>query len=391
MTIKSKIQQFNCFDKTAPNHKMYIYRIMNSIVANFKLKKFAFRVIVITSVYLLIKLTIDHKSIGAEGHGPLNITSLIYYVSAFFLFMFVWETNDWLIRRRQERKGTMYFKDSLRILGINIATAIPVIAITYYIIDFQLYELCDILPEDRPLRFRIDFFRALLLTFAVATSNLFYFSLTQKKKIEEKMEKLQRELISSQYATLKSQISPHFLFNSLNILTSLMYEDRDLASDFVTRLASCYRYILDNREEDIVPLKKELTFLESFIFMMNVRHEGALHITNLVTMNTEELFIPTLSLQMLVENALKHNYYSQEKPLEISISSIGKDSIIVQNTLRKRIPEEVSTQLGLKNIQKRYAFYTNKEVLIEDHGGFFKVTMPLLSKDQTSKTFLSVS
>ncbi len=356
---------------------------------HFNFKKFGFRVVVITVVYLLVKLTIDHDDDGEEK--VFEFVSIAYYLSAFFLFMVIWEASDWLIRRHQQQKNTMYFKDSIRILGINMAIAIPIIAITYYIINYQLYELCNILPEDRPLRFRVDFFRALLLTFAVGTSNLFYYSLSQKKRIEEKMEKLQKELIASQYASLKSQISPHFLFNSLNILTSLMYEDRDLASDFVTRLASCYRYILDNRDEDIVPLEKELNFLESFIFMMNVRHEGALHISTLVSANRKELFIPTLSLQMLIENALKHNYYSKEKPLEITIFSIENESIVVQNTLRKRIPEEISTQLGLKNIQKRYAFYTNASVLIENEKEFFKVTMPLLSKTQTKKTILSVS
>ncbi len=361
---------------------------MKGLFIHFNSKKFGFRVIVITIVYLLVKLTIDHSSNNNEGFEP---KSLVYYLSAFFLFMVIWEASDWLIRRHQQQSGTIYFKDSIRILGINLVIAIPFITVTYYIINFHLYELCNILPEERPLRFRVDFFRALLLTFAVGTSNLFYFSLNQKKHIEEKMQALQKELIASQYASLKSQISPHFLFNSLNILTSLMYEDRDLASDFVTRLASCYRYILDNREEDIVPLEKELHFLESFIFMMNVRHEGALHISNHVTTNPKELFIPTLSLQMLIENALKHNYYSKEKPLEISIFSIGNENIIVQNTLRKRTSEETSTRLGLKNIQKRYAFYTNTKVIIKEENNFFKVNMPLLSKDQTTKTFLSIS
>lgn len=362
---------------------------MKRLFTHFNFKKFGFRFVIIVVVFLLVKLTIDHDDDGKED--TFEFVSIVYFLSAFFLFMVIWEASDWLIRKHQQQNNTMYFKDSLRILGTNIAIAIPFIAITYYIINFHLDDLCNILPEDRSLRFRVDFFRALLLTFAVGTSNLFYYSLSQKKRIEEKMQKLQKELITSQYASLKSQISPHFLFNSLNILTSLMYEDRDLASDFVTRLASCYRYILDNREEDIVPLSKELNFLESFIFMMNVRHEGALHISNLVSANQKALFIPTLSLQMLIENALKHNYYSKEKPLEISIFSIGNESIVVQNTLRKRVPEEASTELGLKNIQKRYAFYTNTKVIIEDQNDFFKVTMPLLSKDQTTKTLLSVS
>lgn len=197
--------------------------------------------------------------------------------------------------------------------------------------------------------------------------------------------------MTSKYRSLKNQISPHFLFNSLNTLTSLMYQDRDLASDFVSRLATCYRYILDNREADLVSLEKELSFLDSFIFMMNVRHEGALSITTHISVNPKKYVIPTLSIQMLVENALKHNYYSKERPLEISIISIEKSSIVIQNNLRVRKQKEESTQLGLKNIKKRYSFYTNQEVLIETEHEYFKVTLPLLTKDINEVTMIKVS
>ena len=205
------------------------------------------------------------------------------------------------------------------------------------------------------------------------------------------MNKLKKEAVTSKYKSLKNQISPHFLFNSLNTLTSLMYEDRDLASDFVSRLASCYRYILDNREEDLVSLEKELSFLDSFIFMMNVRHEGALSITTHISVDSISYVIPTLTLQMLVENALKHNYYSKEKPLEISIISVGKSSMVIQNNMHIRKQKEESTKLGLKNIQKRYAFYTNQKVDIEKDNGYFKVTIPLLPKKIKEVPIIKVS
>ena len=198
-------------------------------------------------------------------------------------------------------------------------------------------------------------------------------------------------MLASRYSSLKSQISPHFLFNSLNTLTSLMYEDRDLASDFVTRLASSYRYILDNREHDLVTLEKELVFLDSFVFMMKVRHREAVTIEMNIQMDPTHHLIPTLALQMLVENALKHNVYSKERPLRIVISSIENEALVVKNNLQKRNLREETTRLGLKNIKKRYAFYTNKPVLVREEDDFFEVIVPLLEENITKMTLKAIS
>ncbi|MDY8134026.1 sensor histidine kinase [Aquimarina sp. 2201CG5-10] len=353
------------------------------------IKKFLFRFLIINIVYFIIKLTINPNDYPSN-FDEINI---FYYTSAFFLFMFTWESNDWLIKKEiktNPSKG-LDLNNGLKILGMNMLIYLPISAILYYLAIFEFNHICKIDVSDPWLRFRIDFFRAAILGFAVIIFNLFYYSLKQKKELENTMNKLKKEVITSKYKSLKSQISPHFLFNSLNTLTSLMYEDRDLASDFVSRLASCYRYILDNREEDLVSLHKELNFLDSFIFMMNIRHEGALTITTHISTDTEAFVIPTLSLQMLVENALKHNYFSKEKPLDISIYSIDKTSIVVQNNLHVRPQQEESTKLGLKNIKKRYSFYTNQKVLIETENGYFKITLPLLPKNIKEMTIVKVS
>ncbi|WP_160114504.1 sensor histidine kinase [Aquimarina sp. AU474] len=338
----------------------------------------------------MVKLTIDH---GDQEELFFDRTGIFYYFSAFFLFMLTWETNDWLIRRevKSNANDSLDLSNGLKVLGINMLIILPVTALLYYVAIFKLNHICQIDADDPWLRFRIDFFRAGLLGFGVILFNLFYHSLKQKKELENKMNQLKKEVMTSKYKSLKNQISPHFLFNSLNTLTSLMYEDRDLASDFVTRLASCYRYILDNREEDLVSLEKELNFLDSFIFMMNVRHEGALSITTHITIDPKEHLIPTLSLQMLVENALKHNYFSKEKPLEISIISVQNDSVLIQNNLHIREQKEESTKLGLKNIKKRYSFYTNQAIKIETENKYFKVTLPLLPKNIKEVTIIKVS
>jgi hypothetical protein len=354
-----------------------------------KIKKFAFRFLVINVVYILVKITI----VEHEDHPLFDNTSLFYYITTFLLFIISWETNDWLIEKQVKSKtgNSLNFRSSLIILLKSLAVLIPTATLVYYLGIFEFENLCQIDPEDPLLHFRIDVFRAILIGIAVMIFNLFYHSSKQKTEIEHKMEELKKEIMTSKYKSLKTQISPHFLFNSLNTLTSLMYEDRDLASDFVTRLASSYRYILDNREEDLVSLEKELSFLDSFIFMMNVRHKDSLKISTHILINPEDFLIPTLSIQMLFENALKHNYYSKEKPLEINILSTEGNKIVIQNTLRERKLKEESTKLGINNIKKRYAFYTNSPVVIDKSVTYFRVTLPLLPKKIKEITIRSVS
>lgn len=323
-------------------------------------------------------------------HSFLSTQVIYYYSTAFFLFMVTWEYNDWLIAK-QRRNGGLDLKNSLRILFKTLAFLVPLSTLIYYL---ALYPLKDIVghPTDEPFVCLIrDILRATLLGLAVALFNLLYFSMRQRDEMARQMDDLKKEMLVSKYSSLKNQISPHFLFNSLNTLTSLMYENRDLASDFLSRLASSYRYILENTEEDLVSLKKELNFLDSYIFMMNIRHEGALKIKTDIKINTVDFLVPTLSLQMLVENALKHNFFSKEKPLEIHIYSVGKIALIVENTLRPRTRTEESTKLGIKNIRKRYSFYTSQEVTIENENEQFRVTMPLLKTDVRKVSVLSVS
>ncbi len=349
-------------------------------------KKFGFRLLVVVLIFFAVKLTIDDPD-----ETLFSPASIFYFLSAFVLVLHTWEINDWLIKKQLKTKKGLDIPGSLKTLALSFAFLAPVAALIYYLGLYVIDDLCQIPAEDKALQFRIDWMRAMLLGFAIMVFNLFYFSVKQKKDLEQKMDRLQKEMMTSKYKSLKSQISPHFLFNSLNTLTSLMYEDRDLASDFVSRLASSYRYILDNKEEDIVSLEKELNFLDSFIFMMNVRHSDAIIIDTSIGVDPVDFSIPTLSLQMLVENAMKHNFFSKEQPMKINVYTVGKIGLVVENTMRKRAVEAASTQLGLANIQKRYSFYTNQEVAVEVSDEHFKVTMPLLDRSALQRAMLSIS
>lgn len=341
-------------------------------------QKFLLRWMVINVVYILIKATIEHNGQGFTSF--LEPTAIFYYTTAFLFFMITWELNDYLIKK-QLKSGGLNLKNSLWIFVKTMLVLMPLTSLIYYLALFPLRDTLGIICQNPPVEFRADTLRAWLLGVAIIFINLFYFSMKQRDELTKQMEDLRKEMMASKYTTLKNQISPHFLFNSLNTLTSLMYEDRDLASDFVTRLASTYRYILENREHDLVSLEKEINFLDSYIFMMNVRHKKAVQIAIEVPLNTKMYYIPTLTLQMLVENALKHNQYSKERPLLISISSIQKDAVVVKNNLQKRTQSEKTTKMGLQNIRKRYAHYTNKQVLIREEKEYFEVIIPLLSSE----------
>ncbi len=340
------------------------------------LKKYAFRFLVVNIIYFLVKLTIDY-----EGELlKFNSTSVFYYISAFFLIFFTWGINDWFIEKYAFKLGqpSLNYTLGTKIVLLSLLVCIPVAALVYYLGIFVIKIPCGTIPE-KPLwlRFRIDFLRACLLGITVVVSNLLYQVFKQKEATEYKLLQLQQELATSKFKSLKDQISPHFLFNSLNTLTSLMYEDRDMASDFVSRLASCYRYILDQNENDLVELQKEMQFMDAFIFMMNVRHREALQINTDIEEAKKQHKIPVLALQMLVENALKHNYYSLEKPLVIQIQT--KDNVLeVRNTLNKRLKEDNTTGVGLDNIRKRYAFYTERFVEVSETAETFSVSLPLL-------------
>lgn len=357
--------------------------------SGFNLKKLGLQVLITLIIYFVVKWTMFTNTFGPESFDP---TSLFYLISALFFILGTWALNDWLVYRQVKSGKSLNFASGIRLLLVNFVIVLPVCTIVYYLSNYVFVETIFLKAHENPwVNFRIDVLRAAIIALSIIIFNLFYHSMQQKKDLEHTMDRLKRELVTSKYQLLKNQISPHFLFNSFNTLTGLMYEDRDLASDFLTRLASSYRYILDNREEDMVPLKKELDFLDAFIFMMNVRHEGAIDIKMDILVDANMYLIPTLSLQMLVENAIKHNYFSKEKPLLIRIATIDNVSLVVKNTLRKRHTAEESTKLGIANIKKRCSFYTDQEVKVEATKGFFTVTMPLLTKIAFDTSMLSES
>lgn len=195
-------------------------------------------------------------------------------------------------------------------------------------------------------------------------------------------ERMEKESAVARLDSLRRQVDPHFLFNSLNALTSLVEEDPSRAVRFIRQLSQVYRYVLDSQEQEVVPLAEEMRFVEAYLFLQRTRLGEGLSVETKLPSATdlETLLVPPLAVQLLLENALKHNATSQRDPLRISIElDASARQLSVRNVLRhRRVPEGESTGLGLQNLAARYAFLTPQPVLVEKTENEFVVRLPLL-------------
>ena len=198
-----------------------------------------------------------------------------------------------------------------------------------------------------------------------------------------KQESTKQEIVAktetAKFESLKNQLDPHFLFNSLNVLTSLIGENPQQAERFTTKLSKVYRYVLEQRNKDLVPIEEELKFAKTYMELLGMRFEEAVQFNIPDNISNNELKIVPLSLQLLLENAVKHNVVSTSKPLTINIYEEGSYLIITNNVNPKEAIGK-STKIGLQNIADRYGLITEKGVKIENNNKTFKVSLPLLYK-----------
>ena len=217
---------------------------------------------------------------------------------------------------------------------------------------------------------------ALILNFVLVaiTEGIFFFNQWNKSTVEA--ERFKKESIRAQLESLKNQVNPHFLFNSLNTLSSLIDHDKDMSKEFLDDLSSVYRYVLQHKDEEVVTLKTELDFIKSFTQLLKKRHGDriAFHFN----INEEDLRkgIPPMTLQLLVENAVKHNIASRKKPLTVEVFSQEK-RLIVRNNLQLK-KEVKSTGVGLENIRNRYQYLIESDIDVIKDEKYFIVSVPII-------------
>ena len=198
------------------------------------------------------------------------------------------------------------------------------------------------------------------------------------QKLALREEKMKNEVLSARYESLKNQVNPHFLFNSLNSLSSLINEDAEMADKFVKQLSIVYRYVLETRTKEAVTVEEELDMLGSFIFLEKIRFDDNLRIEVDIRKETKSKMILPLVLQMLVENAIKHNAISKDDPLSIGLYDAGNFIVVENNLQPKTILRNESIKVGLENIKSRYSLLSEKEVVVEKSESSFMVKIPLL-------------
>jgi len=205
--------------------------------------------------------------------------------------------------------------------------------------------------------------------------------LTRERRTDlVKAEKLNHAKIQAELDTMKSQIDPHFIFNSLNTLSLLISDDKEKALLFNENLARVYRYILANRANDLVTVKEEVDFISNYFFLLKIRFEDSLQINiKIDNLNLSHYYVPTIALQTAIENAIKHNQFSSSWPLVISIELTSNYAIITNNRSPLKYKTE-SSGVGLINLDNRYKLVLNKSIHIEETPFFFTLYLPIIKK-----------
>ncbi|MEL7002326.1 MAG: histidine kinase [Bacteroidota bacterium] len=194
-------------------------------------------------------------------------------------------------------------------------------------------------------------------------------------------ERFKKESAEAQFDALRKQINPHFLFNSFNVLSTLVYQNADTAAKFIDQLSQVYRYLLKNQDNRLVKLNEELDFLQAYIYLMKIRFQENLRIENKIDAQSNHKYIAPAALQLLIENAIKHNEVSKRSPLTISLYNMN-GHLVVENNIQLKDQQEESSNVGLNNIINRYSFISKEDPVIVKTDDKFTVKIPLINVEE---------
>ena len=331
--------------------------------------------------FLLANLALSLVIISLFMSGPItNVPDFLFYLLWSFSITFTQWTGAALINNLLDRKIKWKDKPVLRsILGISILVTYSVTAFlsVKYIMFYLKYsslppEGWDFISTSSFITVAISFNISLIFT-AIGFFKAW-------KKAVAKAEELNTEMLAYRYESLRNQINPHFLFNSFNVLSDLVYADQAMAVKFINQLSGLFRYVLDSRDKELVPLQDEIEFMHSYIYLLKTRFEEKLNLEIDLEAAPDELIVP-MTLQLLVENAVKHNEVSEAFPLQIHI--FRNDSYLeVVNSLRIKKVGEDSKNTGLKNIIQQFSYFTDRQIHVSDSDGKFQVRVPILKVSQ---------
>jgi two-component system, LytTR family, sensor kinase len=318
---------------------------------------------------------INTWSVELFEHYPLPVS----YTHLFFIFLalvlFIWESNRHINRILDTTYPSVLKKISYSFGASIFSTAIA----SALIASVYLYFYSNILPENRFLAFKLLLIFSFRVNLFLNVLHIIFWYIAELESAKTEKEKLKKVNTQAQLQALKNQINPHFLFNNLSVLSALVQVNPDKSIFFIKQFSKVYRYVLQQQEKELVDLQAELSFLEPYIFLLKTRFGESLEIKlDLKEKDYTQWQIVPLALQMLLENAVKHNIISKNKPLEIIIKHLDSNYLEISNNIQKKSVPEESNFIGLANISQRYGFLSNKEVKSEIAEGRFLVRVPLL-------------
>lgn len=278
-----------------------------------------------------------------------------------------WKANDTIKRIALGMIGSVV----ITLIGLFILRVVT--SVFYYGVTFK-----DFIANEGIRNYQFGLW--VTLTIVVIFHVAYFYNRYQKNKIKE--QKVIAGTASAKFDALKNQLDPHFLFNSLNVLTSLIEENPDSAQKFTTSLSKVYRYVLEQKNKDLVTVDEELDFARTYMSLLKMRFEDSIVFEIPEKANDPESKVVPLSLQLLLENAVKHNMVTTSKPLHIKIYE-HNGNLVVENNLQTKQIVKKSSGVGLENIKQRYQLLTTRTVNINQQAGSFAVAIPMLTKQIT--------
>lgn len=286
------------------------------------------------------------------------------------------------INKRLEKRFTIDQKPGTQIVLqalVTFALLSPVFILSYWF--FQPYLPTLLTGKKLVLLVSVIFFiGVIMMTFGYYTYDLFIkykTSSEEKARLRLEAAQLEKEKSMMRFHHLKNQVNPHFLFNTLTSLDGLIQSNPNLASEFIRHLSKVYRYVLEHKENEVVSMETELNFIQHYISLLEIRYKESITINLNISESAKEKGIVMVTLQMLIDNAIKHNSAQFGMPLKVDIWDEG-DQLHIQNNKQLRKHIESSSKQGLKQLQELYSFLTEKSVEISDRPDSFEINLPLL-------------
>jgi len=297
-----------------------------------------------------------------------NLSDFALMIIILLLTVIVWETNHFIQLKSWNRVDKLSIKLILRFVFSIAAVAALSFATSYFVGNYTSDQTFVGFKQILGFTFRINLFLHCI--------NAIYQYNQALSDSRLEAEQLKKQSTEAKLEALKNQVNPHFLFNSLNILTSIIEEDSKTAVKYVNELSKVYRYLLKNENENLVPLHEEISFIQSYLFLLKLRFSDNLQIDIGLDENKPQS-IPPSTLQILIENAIKHNEISNSHTLKIGIFQ-QNGHIVVENNMKARSDEPTPSGIGLKNIVNRYVLITSEKPIIRDDSRNFVVKLPVI-------------